>query len=263
MNAYNPSKAEVQWYAEANICKLANAPFQIRSMRQYLRGNAEFMSHMHNRTIEPLTGIGRHPFSRVGCGFSETNLFNTSYLILDSHCTQAQDAHAQTVLFDMGCARFRSEHTNTASASGDSISLLINMYKKSCIHFDKIWAWESKKYDSWWAGVPKSLKEKITFANEHVNATAFETALLTTAALDYVVVKLDIDNTKVEMTIIDVIMRNAHLVDELFFEYHYYFDGIDFGWGKQEDIKDMHNAWTAVNLMAKLRRMGIRAHFWV
>lgn len=58
MNAYNPSKAEVQWYAEANICKLANAPFQIRSMRQYLRGNAEFMSHIHNRTIETLTRIG-------------------------------------------------------------------------------------------------------------------------------------------------------------------------------------------------------------
>ena len=77
------------------------------------------------------------------------------------------------------------------------------------------------------------------------------------------VVKLDIDNIKVEMTIIDVVMKHSHLVDELFFEYHYYFDGIDFGWGEQKNIKDIHNAWTAVNLMAKLRHVGIRAHFWI
>lgn len=251
----------MQWYTRNGICELARTPFQVRSMRQYLSGNVQYMSRIHNTTIEPLTGIGRHPFSAVGCGFRETGLFDISYLILGSHCARAQPARA--VLFDLGCARFRSAQTSTASASGDSIPLLINMYKKSCLRFDKIWAWESTKYRNWWARVPESLKERIVFANEGVNATVFEAALLTVAPHEYVVVKLDIDNTRLEMTIIDVVIKHARLVDELFFEYHYYFDGLNFGWGSLANIRHTHNAWTAVNLMARLRRMGIRAHFWV
>ena len=191
----------------------------------------------------------------------ETGLFDISYLILGSHCARAQPARA--VLFDLGCARFRSAQTSTASSSGDSIPLLINMYKKSCLRFDKIWAWESTKYRNWWARVPETLKERIVFANEGVNATVFEAALLTVAPHEYVVVKLDIDNTRLEMSIIDVVIKHARLVDELFFEYHYYFDGLNFGWGSLANIRHTHNAWTAVNLMARLRRMGIRAHFWV
>lgn len=259
---YAPSKAELQWYTASDICKLARTPFQIHSMTKYLEGDPKFMSQIHgNRTIEPLTGIGRHPFSKVGCGFRETSVFDTSYLILDSHCMQSH--HKRAILFDMGCASFKSMQTTTASSFGDSIPLLMNMYKRSCIAFDNIWAWESRKYKNWWEHVPKSLQPKISFFNEDVNASKFETALLTTSVLDYVVVKLDIDNTEIELTIIDVIIKHNKLVDELFFEYHYYFDGLNFGWGEQEDIKDRHNARTAVNLMAKLRNMGIRAHFWV
>ena len=160
-------------------------------------------------------------------------------------------------------ASFNSIKTTKASSYGDSIPLLMNMYKKSCIAFDKIWAWEARNYSNWWKNVPKSLQSNISFFNEAVNANSFETDLLTTSVHDYVVVKLDIDNTEAEMTIIDVIIKHNKLVDELFFEYHYYFDGLNFGWGKQENIKHTHNVSTAVNLMAKLRNMGIRAHFWV
>ena len=57
--------------------------------------------------------------------------------------------------------------------------------------------------------------------------------------------------------------ENAHLVDELFFEYHYYFDGLNFGWGKNDDLKQIHNATSAIRLMTRLREKGIRAHFWI
>ena len=54
---------------------------------------------------------------------------------------------------------------------------------------------------------------------------------------DFVVVKLDIDTPAIEQTIIAVLAQRpdlAALIDELFFEYHFDFDGFDFGWGTIE-----------------------------
>lgn len=65
------------------------------------------------------------------------------------------------------------------------------------------------------------------------------------------------------MEIIEVIEAHAHLVDELFFEYHYYFDGMDFGWGDLSAIQSQHNVTSAIHLMTRSRHKDIRAHFWV
>ena len=54
----------------------------------------------------------------------------------------------------------------------------------------------------------------------------------------------------------------ARLVDELYFEYHFYFDGLDFGWG-QLGMDESNTADDALELMQRLRRQGIRAHFWI
>ena len=46
-------------------------------------------------------------------------------------------------------------------------------------------------------------------------------------------VKLDIDNSAIEHSIIKAILDDpsvTRLVDELFFEYHFEFDDVDFGW---------------------------------
>ena len=84
---------------------------------------------------------------------------------------------------------------------------------------------------------------------------------------DFVVVKVDIDTPAAELTIMEAIADRpeiAALVDEIFFEYHFYFDGINWplGWGdvnrtKQGTVDD------AVHLMHKLRTLGIRSHFWI
>ena len=49
-------------------------------------------------------------------------------------------------------------------------------------------------------------------------------------------------------------------MDELFFEYHYWFDGHNFGWG---EIDKRYNVDTALKLMTDLRNSAIRAHFWI
>ena len=65
-----------------------------------------------------------------------------------------------------------------------------------------------------------------------------------------------------ELAIVEAIAERpeiAALIDELYFEYHFYFDGHDFGWGGavSGDVD------TAVSLMHRLRTLGIRAHFWI
>ena len=46
----------------------------------------------------------------------------------------------------------------------------------------------------------------------------------------------------------------------LFFEYHFFFDGRDFGWG---NVDPAITADEALKLMRRLREGGVRAHFWI
>ena len=54
---------------------------------------------------------------------------------------------------------------------------------------------------------------------------------------DYVVVKVDIEQQLRGGPELDIVRRIARdpdlaaLVDEIFFEYHFWFDGLNFGWG--------------------------------
>ena len=51
----------------------------------------------------------------------------------------------------------------------------------------------------------------------------------------------------------------AALIDELYFEYHFWLDGMeDLGWQAVDGDVD-----TAMGLMHRLRELGIRAHFWI
>ena len=74
--------------------------------------------------------------------------------------------------------------------------------------------------------------------------------------------QVDIDGGP-ELPIVQAIEREPELyklVDELYFEYHFYFDGIDFGWSTsvKQDTVD-----TALKLMQRLRHRGVRSHFWI
>ena len=132
-----------------------------------------------------------------------------------------------------------------------------------CVEFNEVWAWEAKQMTHWWQNVPLRVKPDIHFFNTRVSAEEFEFAIQKCTPDDFVVVKLDIDNTAVEMSIVGVVEKYAHLIDEFFFEYHYYFDGMNFGWGDLNEIRGVHNVTSAVSLMTRLRKMGTRAHFWI
>ena len=153
------------------------------------------------------------------------------------------------------------------------------LYQDRCLEPDHIYGWELDKNITnaqWWGSAPASVRSKTRFFEVPVmegeldealagkpNPASFLQMLAFACKLeDFVVVKLDIDTPAIEQTIIAVLTQRpdlAALIDELFFEYHFYFDGLDFGWGDnvQGDVD------TAIGTMYRLRSLGIRAHFWI
>lgn len=104
---------------------------------------------------------------------------------------------------------------------------------------------------------------------KHAKIGDFFATLFTSASRnDFVVVKLDIEGQtgSPEVAIAEAIASNpeiVRLVDEFYFEYHFWFDGMNFGWGHFTDQQKGPTVDTALRLMSRLRRAGVRAHFWV
>ena len=272
---YTASPLETAWTAAdrtGQICAIAALQSQVDGWKKLLTrvDDESLLSRMPDGSlIEPLTGIARHPFARVGCRLptTETSIFNTSYIRLPSACRMPSDARPHVKLFDMGCSVYGSRaRVRHASGVGPSLPLFEQWYESSCYTLVQMWGWEAKPMDltRWWRYVPNATRKKLTFYNHPVSPSEFESTLVaSTRPQDYVVVKLDIDTPHVETAILDIVEKHAHLVDELFHEYHFWFDGLNFGWGKNAHLRATHNVATAVRRMQRMRRNGIRAHFWV
>ena len=250
-----------------------------------------------NTYIEPLTGFARHPradmrhwseqriplqkwrkrkvHNKAFCVQEEedeavevVNIQDTSYIMFENHCNAANPP-GRSLLFDLGCSVYDLSTLNHTSPP--SLTRLMAAYANNCIHPEHVYAWEAQKYDPelWWRTVPVSLRSRLHFFNHKVPQEPSDDpssfiALLKEAARpkDFVSVKLDIDNSAIEHSIIKAILEDpsvTRLVDELFFEYHFEFDDVDFGWvetGKGHTVDD------ALALMRRLRERGVRAHFW-
>ena len=239
--------------------------------------------------IEPLSGMARHPLASICSSASEqafkVDLFDISYLIVENAC--GEGPKPRTKYYDLGCASngdsadaFRNFDYHAGSGMGPSIPLFFQMYKDRCLEFDEIYGWEARTINisDWWRPVPDSLRHRIRFYNVPVDERACPASfrgalpdkgsflrLLAESAKpeDFVVLKVDIDGGP-ELNIVEAIAERpelAQLVDELFFEYHFDFDGINFGWG----FGPWHRKTvdTALDLMRRLREAGIRSHFWI
>ena len=165
----------------------------------------------------------------------------------------------------------------SGSAVGPSLPLFHALYELNCIRFDRMHAWEATKFNHslWWRNVPNDVRHRLNFHNQPVTAEGFVQYLADTARPeDFVALKVDIDGGP-EIPIVRAIAERpelARLVDEVFFEYHFDFDGIDFGWhirkpGARRRFRyDTYSNATvddALGQMRQLRERGVRSHFWV
>jgi hypothetical protein len=210
-----------------------------------------------------------------------------TYLILQNNCGSAQPK-PRTFLFDMGASVGFNKvkggvYTKMLSQGGGlapSLPLFYRLYQDRCLEPDEIFAWEPNPRvspDGWWGKLPAAIRAKVHFYQTYVgegnlrnavsgnnpSVTSFLEILKSKCKKeDFVVVKLDIDTPQAEQTIMEAIALRpdlAGLIDEMFFEYHYYFDGANFGWGDNVggDVD------TALALFYRIRSLGVRLHFWI
>lgn len=309
--SYESSSMEMKWLdgeRSGRICATAQEPDVVTAAHEWLKfsndgfrsprvkplaptaAQAAVLSYFHTagqkEPIEPLHGVARHPFAKVGCG-GDADIFNLTYLVLRNACGAAEKP--RVLLFDMGASRgfmgvpggvFDTLPNGGAKGGGraPSVPFLYTMFKDRCLEPDAIFAWEMNKgctEREFWGELPPDIRHKVRFYELPVTegelhdsiAGTLEPAsflqMLKAVARheDYVVVKLDVDTPFVEQTIITTLTARldlAGLIDELFFEYHFNTREFDLWHFGQAGTVD-----TALATMHKLRTLGIRAHFWI
>ena len=220
--------------------------------------------------IEPLVGFLRDP--RTHCYTAGRNAHwalqrDKNYLIPSWRQDVWPRGPASAFLFDLGASLYNK------GPGGASTSWFVNEYRARGISFDRIFAWEAKPHDDAeiFASVPNSIADRMSYYNVPVDARVgakhnpWRTLRAVATPRDFVVVKIDIDNSTVEEPLASQLLADAALaglVDELYFEHHVLHTPMwRYGW----HINTVTNQ-TLVDsyaLFGRLREMGIRAHSWV
>eukprot|EP00890_Picochlorum_soloecismus_P004060 jgi/Picsp_1/4655/NSC_02025-R1_protein len=213
----------------------------------------------HVRVIEPLVGHLRHPYALPHCKPDRPDAVHVqdrSYIAFAGLTSWEPHLYpGKKYLFDLGTADFET-----------SLKYMIGQYEGMGIHFDRIWAWEVTAKPAYWDTVTENIQGKLHFYNKPVSADVKSPAhplqILKSIykAGDYAVVKLDIDNSELEMSIMDEVRRDEELkriIGEMMFEMHY--DSRDM----QRYFRRPNMSYTkTVETFRSYREMGIPLHYW-
>jgi len=189
------------------------------------------------------------------------------YLIPAWHAEAWPTVRTRALFFDMGASLY---HTGNGGAS---MSWFVNQYRARGISFDRIFAWEAKQYTdaTIYATMPPSIVDRISYYNVPANTTPgtkhnpWRTLRAVATPKDFVVVKIDIDNTPVEEALLEQLLADSalsSLVDEFYFEHHVLNTPMwHYGW--KRDTVTTHTLVHSYDIFSQLRVLGIRAHSWV
>jgi len=221
--------------------------------------------------IEPLVGFLRHPEAHCpqfpGAKNWVIKVVSKDYLIPAWHAEAWPAGRTRALLFDLGASLY---HTG---GGGASMSWFVNQYRARGISFDRIFAWEAKQYTdaTIYATMPASIVDRIAYYNLPANTTPgnkhnpWRTLRAVATPNDFVVVKVDIDNTPVEEALLAQLLSDralSSLVDEFYFEHHVLNTPMwHYGW--KRDTVTTHTLVHSYDLFSQLRELGIRAHSWV
>lgn len=270
------------WHGNKNHCAIPS--LEEHAVLSQMPSDNESYESLCSAVIEPLSGVARHPFAHVWLGscrcaalappMDTVDIFDVTYIIPYNNC-QSRKPKPRTLFFDLGASQgfygvpggVPSKMPNHGGGITPSLPLFYRMYADRCLEFDEVFAWEPNTRVSpsaFWGELPAHIQAKVHFYNVPVTPTAFVEMLQAVAAReDFVAIKVDIDTPGVELEIVQEIVDKPELstlVDELFFEYHFEFDGCDFGWG---GVGRGTSVDAPLALLHKLRVLGVRAHFWI
>jgi hypothetical protein len=294
---YVPSPLELSW--NASIAKISKDWFRIgcpkvkEDVPKYgkwfaaavstkpaeIVGNEEAMSyHVYRDScngdklikipIEPIMGILRHPAALCMSSpkDSTNDLMRKDWLILPNaeYFLDVARKPSKVIFYDLGASTYKT------GVGGSSQEWFVDEFSKRNMEFDDVFAWEATKHDDAeiFKDMPPSMLHKVRYYNVPVEldpkALHNPIRLLKASARpeDYVVIKLDIDTSWLEVGLIKQLLGDPdafRLVDELFFEHHTLGNPMVHFWrgSAQQDITDSYSLFT------ELRTKGIRAHSWV
>jgi hypothetical protein len=210
--------------------------------------------------IEPLVGHLRDPRTVMCDPKSKVPVQSREYMFFLG-LTPAQFNRiypGRRLLMDFGTGVYPS-----------SLGWLLPRYKALGVTFDEIWAWEAAEmnHTKYWEDVPASLKPKMHLYNEGLAANP--TSPYHPIAIikkhvrpgDYLAIKLDVDNSPVELAFMNAIREDDDLralISEIYFEQHYMHRDVPFFGtsGKGVSYRDM------LDFFQGLRQQGLRLHYW-
>jgi hypothetical protein len=167
--------------------------------------------------------------------------------------------------FDLGASYYNS------GIGGPSQSWFIETYEKRGVAWSGIFGWEASPQDlaKTWKEIPARLKPYYHWYNIPVssvpghpdNALAYikEVSRLE----DYVLLKIDIDNSPTELEIIRQTLASDELlglVDEIYFEHHVNVDPMHYYWKTQDSKQYLSDTYKLFN---EFRQKGVLAHSWI
>ena len=160
------------------------------------------------------------------------DIFDIRYLIPHNNCGAA--TKPRVLLFDMGASvgfqgvpgGIYARMPPNGGGLAPSLPLFYRIYADRCLEPDEVYAWEPNprvRGPDWWGELPGAIRAKVRFFNDFVVEGEIEQAkgpkgthpaasfleILETVAKaspeDFVVVKVDIDTSAIELSIVEAI----------------------------------------------------------
>lgn len=221
--------------------------------------------------IEPLVGFLRHPEAGCRCAgpcaSPWSRLLSKAYLLPALHTEVWPRDRGSAFLFDLGASLYNK------GPGGASTKWFVDEYQVRGIQFDRVYAWEATPYidTEIYKAMPAPMVDRMVYYNVPVDATVgakhnpWRTLRAVATPRDFVVVKIDIDNSTIEELLVQQLLSDATLsglVDELYFEHHVRHTPM-WGYGWRCNTVTNHTLAHSYDLFGRLRELGIRAHSWV
>eukprot|EP00760_Papus_ankaliazontas_P026128 PhM_4_TR3009/c1_g2_i14/m.37816 len=221
--------------------------------------------------IEPLAGMLRRP--TVCQDQAYENIINKNYMVIDEWTMKRNKKllneaghRPRNFYFDAGASVWDNGH------GGASQSWIVYQFESMCMNIDGgMYMWEAGEVSPKEAlrKIPGRLKPWYHWFNEPVSPSRgswdnpLNHILALTTPDDYVVFKIDIDASVVELPIMHTIIETPALlerIDEIYFEHHVTVEIMKELW--RSAVSPRGQSYS-MELFGKLRAAGVRAHSWV
>jgi len=243
-------------------------------MQDYFNESTELSYLPKYGYMEPLVPPLRHPMfcddltTRYNPGIASMD-----YLIEDfGHiCRNAIQKDTRTVFIDLGATYNFKEDTIDVNSPAIRV---IEKYRRNGIHFDHIYAYEIRKWDTdvVYKTIPTHMQGPLHWINTGVTGEENHQHNPWTMLKqnfdpeDFVVVKLDIDTPSVEMPLFQQLLTDPQLhdfVDVFYFEHHVQMDEMETYWGSAKLGLTQGTVVESLELFQALRKVGVAAHYWI